>query len=70
MTTLHLALLTVVLLAALSVYGLRRVPAHDVHRVVKVCTQALVVLGLGSLAVLLVDPADIPSVLRAVLARF
>lgn len=70
MTTLHLALLTVVLLAALSVYGLRRAPIRDVHRVVEVCTRALVVLGLGCLAVLLVDPADVPAVLRAVLARF
>ncbi|MFC9595745.1 hypothetical protein ACFTUC_38860 [Streptomyces sp. NPDC056944] len=70
MITLHLALLTVVLLTVVSVYGLRRVPVRDVHRVVAVSTRALVVLGLGSLSVLLVDPADIPAVLRAGLARF
>ncbi|GAA3918235.1 hypothetical protein GCM10022244_29320 [Streptomyces gulbargensis] len=70
MTALHLALLTIVLLAGLSAYGLRRAPAPDVHRVVEVCTRAVVVLGLGDLAVLLVDPTDIPAVLRAVLTRF
>ncbi|MEU7115051.1 hypothetical protein [Streptomyces sp. NPDC046182] len=70
MSTLHLALLTVVFLTALSVYALRRAPIRDVHRVVEVCTRALVVLGLGCLAVLLVDPAGIPAVLRAALTRF
>ncbi|MGW5003110.1 hypothetical protein ACWEP8_36270 [Streptomyces hydrogenans] len=70
MTTLHLALLAIVLLAGLSAYGLRRAPVRDVHRVVKVCTRAMVDLGLGGLAVLLIDPADIPAVLRAVLTRF
>ncbi|MEU6946635.1 hypothetical protein ABZ957_15605 [Streptomyces sp. NPDC046316] len=69
MTTLHLALIALVLLAALAAYGLHRAPISDVHRVVVVGTRALVILGLGSLAVLLVDPADIPAVLRALLAR-
>ncbi|MGO4635019.1 hypothetical protein AB4225_29440 [Streptomyces sp. 2RAF24] len=70
MTTLHLALIAVVLLAALSAYGLRRAPLSDVHRVVEVGTRALVALGLGCLALLLVDPADIPAVLRAVLSKY
>ncbi|MFC9273510.1 hypothetical protein ACFTXJ_37715 [Streptomyces zhihengii] len=70
MTPLHLAVLALVLPGAVIVYGISRSPSPDVRHVVRIGTQALVVLGLGSLAVLLVDPADVPSVLRAVLAGF
>ncbi|MFI9772803.1 hypothetical protein ACIHJG_39090 [Streptomyces sp. NPDC052415] len=70
MTPLHLAVLALVLLWSLLAYGIRRAPVGDVRRVLQVGTRAVVVLALGSLSVLLVDPADVPSVLRAVLARF
>ncbi|MEW2312396.1 hypothetical protein AB0918_27820 [Streptomyces sp. NPDC006864] len=70
MTPLHLAVLAVVLMWALTVYGIRRTPSRDVRGVVQSGTRAMVLLGLGSLAVLLVDPADVPSVLQAVLGRF
>ncbi|MDX3697900.1 hypothetical protein PV726_48670 [Streptomyces europaeiscabiei] len=70
MTPLHLAVLALVLLWSLLAYGIRRAPADEVRGVIQVGTRAVVVLALGSLAVLLVDPADVPSVLRAVLARF
>ncbi|MEV6535940.1 hypothetical protein AB0M86_41305 [Streptomyces sp. NPDC051639] len=70
MNPLHLAVLALVLLWSLLVYGIRRAPAGDVRGVLRVGTRAVVVLALGSLAVLLVDPADVPSVLRAVLTRF
>ncbi|MFJ3402172.1 hypothetical protein ACIPM5_34840 [Streptomyces microflavus] len=69
MTPLHLAVLALVLLGGLIAYGIRRSPATDVRRVVRIGIPAVVLLGLGSLAVLLVDPADVPSVLRAVLGR-
>ncbi|WP_446044680.1 hypothetical protein [Streptomyces olivaceus] len=45
-------------------------PAGDVRRVLQIGTRDVVVLTLGFLGVILVDPADVPSVLRAVLARF
>lgn len=51
-------------------YALSRAKVCDVPCVLKLGTQAMVVLGLGSMAMLLVDPADVPSVLRAVLVRF
>ncbi|MFD8630347.1 hypothetical protein ACFV4E_42005 [Streptomyces hygroscopicus] len=70
MTPLYLAVLALVLLWSLAAYAIRRAPAGDVRRVLQIGTRAVVVLALGSLGVLLVDPADVPSVLRAVLARF
>ncbi|MFH8760263.1 hypothetical protein [Streptomyces atroolivaceus] len=70
MTPLHLAVLALVLLWSLAAYSIRRAPVGDVRRVLRICTRAVVMLALGSLGVLLVDPADVPSVLRAVLARF
>lgn len=70
MTPLHLSVLALVLLSSLFAYGVHRTPSGDVRRVLQIATRGVVVLVLGSLAVLLVDPADLPSVLRAVLARF
>ncbi|MFI6209153.1 hypothetical protein ACIBAI_22565 [Streptomyces sp. NPDC051041] len=70
MTPLHFAVLAVVLLWSLAAYGLHRASVGDVRRVLQVGTRALAVLALGSLAALLVDLTDVPSVLQAVLARF
>ncbi|MFH8939525.1 hypothetical protein [Streptomyces griseosporeus] len=70
MTPLYLAGLALVLLWSLAAYAIRRATAGDVHRVLQVGTRAVVVLVLRSLGVLLVDPADVPSVLRVVLARY
>ena len=70
MTPLYLAVLALVLLWSLAGYALRRAPASDIRRVLQVGTLAVVVLALGALGVLLVNPADVPSVLRAVLGRY
>ncbi|MDX2748528.1 hypothetical protein [Streptomyces sp. NRRL_B-2557] len=70
MTPLHLAVLALVLLWSLAAYGIRRSPAREIRGVLQVGTRAVVMLALGSLGVLLVDPADVPSVLRAILTRF
>lgn len=70
MTPLYLAVLALVLLWSLAGYALRRAPVSDVRRVLQVGTLAVVVLALGALGVLLVNPADVPSVLRAVLGRY
>ncbi|MCG0065986.1 hypothetical protein L0F81_22260 [Streptomyces tricolor] len=70
MTPLHYATLTMLLFGGLAVYGIRRVPTRDVRSALRTVTRDLVVLGLGSLALLLADPADVPTVLRAVVSRF
>jgi hypothetical protein len=70
MTPLHLVALALVLLAGLAGYGIRRAASPDIPAALVTITRALVVLVLGSLALLLVDPADVPSVLRAVMVRF
>lgn len=70
MTPLHFAALALVLLWSLAAYGIRRAPATDIRSVTGAGARAVVVLALGSLAVPLVDPADVPSVLRVLLARF
>ncbi|MFJ1900405.1 hypothetical protein [Streptomyces sp. NPDC088115] len=70
MTPLHLAVLALVLLVALIAYGIRRSPSRDVPQLVQVGGRAVVLLGLGSLGVIMVDPADVPSVIQALLARF
>ncbi|MGW3084201.1 hypothetical protein ACWC9F_27730 [Streptomyces sp. NPDC001110] len=57
--------LACVLLWSLAAYGIRRAPAREVRRVLQVGTRAMVMLALGSLGVLLTDPTDVPSVLRA-----
>ncbi|WP_328565293.1 hypothetical protein [Streptomyces coelicoflavus] len=69
MTPLHLAALAFVILWSLLAYGIHRAPAGDVRRVLRIGTPAVVILALGSLAVLLVDPADVPSVLKVVMSR-
>ncbi|MCA1217253.1 hypothetical protein [Streptomyces sp. 8L] len=70
MTPLYLALLALVVLGALAAYGLHRARVLDIPRILRTGTRAVVVLGLGSLAALLVDPADVPAVLRALLGWF
>lgn len=70
MTPLHFAALAIVLLGSLLAYGIHRAPAGDIRHVLRIGTPAVVVLALGSLAVLLVDPADVPSVLKVVMSRF
>ncbi|MEW2498249.1 hypothetical protein AB0942_32645 [Streptomyces nodosus] len=70
MTPIHFGVLALVLLAGLAGYGLRRAATPDIPAALVTTTRALVVLALGSLALLLVDPADVPSVLRAVMSRF
>ncbi|MET7913542.1 hypothetical protein ABZU45_37575 [Streptomyces avermitilis] len=69
MAPLHLVVLALLLLGGLAGYGIRRAPAGDVRPVLRIVTRALVALALGSLALLLVDPADVPSVLRTVMSR-
>lgn len=69
MNPLLLALLALAVLAALAGYALRRATPTDVPAVLKTAACVLPVLVLGSIALVLVDPADIPSVLRAVLQK-
>ncbi|MFD8525343.1 hypothetical protein ACFV2D_35890 [Streptomyces capillispiralis] len=70
MTPIHFGVLALVLLASLAGGGIRRAATSDIPAVLVTITRALVVLALGSLGLLLVDPADVPSVLRAVMPGF
>lgn len=70
MTPLYLAVLALVLLWSLAAYAIRWAPAGDIRRILQVGSRAVVVFALGSLGALLVESADVPSVLRAVLARY
>ncbi|MEU4359931.1 hypothetical protein [Streptomyces virginiae] len=69
MTPLLLALFAVALLAALAGYALHRALPSDVPDVLGSAARMLPLLVLGAIALVLVDPADVPSVLRAVIAK-
>ncbi|MFD7574391.1 hypothetical protein ACFV6U_28360 [Streptomyces sp. NPDC059810] len=69
MNPLHLVGLAVMLFVPLAWYGLRRAAVADVPVVVLTTARALAVLVLGAIALTLVDPADVPSLLRAVLPK-
>ncbi|MFD9744745.1 hypothetical protein ACIQEY_11745 [Streptomyces parvus] len=69
MTPLLMALIAVVALAALSGYALHRAAAVDIPAVLATAARTLPVLTLGAIALVLVDPTEVPSVLRAVLLK-
>ncbi|WP_329202909.1 MULTISPECIES: hypothetical protein [unclassified Streptomyces] len=69
MNPLFLALLGIVVLAGLAGYALYRAATPDVPTVLTTAARALPVLVLGAMALVLVDPANIPSVLRAVMPK-
>ncbi|MFF9403649.1 hypothetical protein [Streptomyces sp. NPDC014744] len=69
MTPLLMALIALVALAVLSGYALHRAAAVDIPAVLATAARTLPVLALGAIVLVLVDPADVPSVLRAVLLR-
>lgn len=69
MSPLVLALLALAVLGALTGYALHRAAAADVPAVLTTAARGLPVLALGAIALVLVDPADVPGVLRAVLPR-
>lgn len=69
MTPLLTALIALVALAALAGYALHRAATSDVPAVLTTAALTLLVLVLGTIALVLVDPADVPSVIRAVIPR-
>ncbi|MET9852202.1 hypothetical protein ABZY57_04520 [Streptomyces sp. NPDC006450] len=69
MNPLFLTLLGTLVLAGLAVYALYRAATPDVPAVLATAARTLPVLVLGAVALVLVDPADIPSVLRAVMPK-
>ncbi|MFJ4781254.1 hypothetical protein [Streptomyces sp. NPDC088762] len=69
MNPLFLALLALAVLGGLAGYALRRAAPADVPAVLKTATYVLSVLVLGTIALVLVDPTDVPSVLRAVMPK-
>ncbi|MFJ3966105.1 hypothetical protein [Streptomyces sp. NPDC090036] len=69
MNPLFLSLLGILVLAGLAGYALYRAATSDVPAVLATAARTLPVLVLGAVALVLVDPADIPSVLRAVMPK-
>ncbi|MFB7176859.1 hypothetical protein ACFCYI_04015 [Streptomyces sp. NPDC056257] len=69
MNPMLLALITLTVLGGLAGYALHRAATADVPAVLTTAARTLPALALGAIALVLVDPADVPSVLRAVLPR-
>ncbi|MGW5284583.1 hypothetical protein ACWERI_34945 [Streptomyces collinus] len=63
------AVLALVLVFTLAWYGLRRAQASDIPAALAKALRPLAILAVASLALLLADTADVPSILRAVMSR-
>ncbi|MCL7496027.1 hypothetical protein M8I34_32180 [Streptomyces sp. MCA2] len=62
-----IALCALAVLASFGLYALRRARPADVPAVLTGSARPVVVLVLATLALLLADPADLPTLLRAAL---
>ncbi|MEU9087953.1 hypothetical protein [Streptomyces sp. NPDC048357] len=69
MNPMLLALLTLAVLGGLPGYALHRAATADVPAVLTTAARTLPALALSAVVLVLIDPSDVPSVLRAVLPR-
>ncbi|MEV5598956.1 hypothetical protein [Streptomyces sp. NPDC052496] len=61
--------LALAFVCCLIAYGIRRMPARDVRPALRTAIRALTFLTIGCLALSVVEPADVPHVLRAVMSK-
>lgn len=68
MSMLLFSMLALALLGGLGAYGLRRARRADVPATLATANRAVLVLTVAALGLVLVNPADVPAMLRAIVA--